>query len=93
MVVDVLRGGPRAFLQAGVGEHVHDHMVVGANEALDGRKSGGPAGRVKHDLAPIEELGNHALELQANVWCCRASAAEPGAMHAIFLDRARWPRA
>ena len=85
VVVDVLRRGPGAFLQAGMRQHVHHHMVVGAHEPLDGRKSGRPARRIEHDLATVEELGDDPLELE-RVLGIAEQRGRAGAVHAVFLD-------
>ena len=64
VVVNVLGRGACTFLQARVGENVHNHMVVGADEALDGGKPGRPPGRIQHDLAPMQELGDDLFQLE-----------------------------
>ena len=88
--VDVL--SPPAHLPAASCEHVHDDMVVGPHELLNGRKSGGPACRVKNDFATVEKLGNDPLELQRVLGIAKQSG-RAGAVYAVFLDRemaARW---
>ena len=87
VVVDVLRGRARAFLQAGMCKHVHDDMIVGAHEALHGGKASRPAGRVENDFATVEKLGNDPLELERVLGIAKQSG-RAGAVHAVFLDRA-----
>ena len=87
VVVDVLRRGARAFLQAGMGQHVHHDVIVGAHEALHGGKAGRPAGRIEHDLAAVQELGDHPLELERMLGVAE-QRGRAGAVHAVFLDGA-----
>ena len=85
VVVDVLCCRPRAFLQARVCKHVHDDMIVGPHEALHGRKSGGPAGRVENDFATVKKLGNDPLELERVLGVAKQSG-RARTMHAVFFD-------
>ena len=88
VIVDVLRGCARTFLQAGVSQHVHHDVIVGAHEALHGGKAGRPAGRIEHDLAAVQEVRDHPLELERMLGVAE-QRGRAGAVHAVFLDRAR----
>ena len=75
-----------AFLQAGMGEGVHDDMVGAADEALDDAEARGPAGREQRHVIHLQELGDLALERdrERGVADQRGRA---GAVDAVVLDR------
>ena len=83
---DVLGRCRGAFLQAGMGEGVHDDMVGAADEALDHAEARGPAGREQSHVIHLQELGDLALE-RDRMRRVADKRGRAGAVDAVVLDR------
>ena len=60
--MNVVGGGVRAFLKAGMRKHVHDNMVGRPDQSLDYAESCTPSCRIEDDVIPAKKFGNLALE-------------------------------
>lgn len=85
MEVDVLGRRPRAFLKAGMGKNVEDDMVRGTNDALNGGEAGRPTGRIKDDVASVDEFRNGFFQHQRMAGVAEKRGGS-GTMDAVFVD-------
>src|ERR1700722_930528 len=60
--MNVVGGGVRAFLQAGMRQYVHHHMIGRPYEAFNHTETRGPSRRVEHDFLHSEKVSNFTLE-------------------------------
>src|SRR6185312_10348937 len=84
--MNVVGRGMRAFLQAGMRQHVYYDVISRPDEALDHSEAGSPAGWIKHDMVHVEKFRDLALK-RHRMRSVADQRRRSGAVDTATLDR------
>ncbi len=75
-----------SLLQARMGERIHHHVIVGADQTLDDAEAGREPCRVEDGLLDAEEFCDAYAQAATEALVFPTRAGEPARVHAIALD-------